>query len=498
MRSMRMAMPLAVLTLAGCATAPEGYDREKAASPDTEKALLADKPAPAHRLYRQVLAQGSRNMVLNQSRVGVAALELDADAAAGASLDSALQSVEAIYAENEKAALARSTFVKENYKDFKGESYERSMVFYYRGIVDLRAGDYENARAAFRSAMFQDTFAEDQRYAADTAAFAFLAGWAAKCGGSPALAREDFAEAASINGKLRPPADDHNLLMVAELGRAPVKYSVGRYNEYLSYERGSGFRERAATFQVGDVSHSAVPAEDLYFQASTRGGTQVAFVRESKAIFRHDTEQVAQVMTTIGASTAMVGALSGNRGAAYAGLAILAVGLIAEGVAAATTPQADIRYWDNLPDTIALSTARVALEPKDGEGARLRREAGQQADEAAALDLRAAATKGPRRAVLTAQAEEARSRSVAASEAAAKADADELAASRRAGIPFAATFHAEDGSELPDLRKTGIARFPGNCAIAWVRSRSALDVEDRAPNSSTDARSTARGPQGRS
>lgn len=498
MRSMRAATPLAALALAACATAPAGYDREAHQNPDVEKTFLADKPAPAHRLYRQVLSQGARNKVLNHGRAGIAALELGADAAAAASFDEALLSVEAIYAENEKAALARSTFVKENYKDFKGEAYERSMVFYYRGILDLRAGDYENARAAFRAAMLQDTFAEDQRYAADTAAFAYLAGWAAKCSGSAGAASEDFEEAVRINDKLRPPADDHNFLLVAELGRAPVKYSLGRYNEYLAYERGTGFREQSATFEVAEQRYPAVIGEDLYFQASTRGGTQVAFVRESKAVFRHDTEQVAQVMTAIGASTALIGAASGNRNAAYAGLAILAVGLIAEGVAAATTPQADIRYWDNLPNSIGLATTRVTLEAGNGEAARLRQDAAREAEEAVRLDERSASAKGLRRVALTARAEEARARAAALDERAAKVAAEELAAARQADVPVIAAFAAEDGTELADLRKSVSGRFAGRCGIGWTRSRSALDVEDRAPNSSVEARSTARGPQGRS
>ncbi|MEC8183119.1 MAG: hypothetical protein VX123_13805 [Pseudomonadota bacterium] len=47
------------------------------------------------------------------------------------------------------AGLARSNFAREDVKDFKGEPFERAMVFYYLGLSYLALGDFENARASF-------------------------------------------------------------------------------------------------------------------------------------------------------------------------------------------------------------------------------------------------------------------------------------------------------------------------------------------------------------
>ena len=66
-----------------------------------------------------------------------------------------------------------------------------------------------------------------------------------------------------------------------------------------------------------------------------------------------------------GAATAAFGSAYGNDNAAMAGLGILAAGLIAKGIAAATRPEADLRAWDNLPDKVHL--AALSADPVPAE-----------------------------------------------------------------------------------------------------------------------------------
>ena len=94
--------------------------------------------------------------------------------------DQGITRIDAIYANNENAKKARSLWTKESAKDFKGEPYERAMV-YYRGLLYLRKGDYQNARASFLAAEYQDTVAEQDTYLGDFAVMNLLAGWSSHC-----------------------------------------------------------------------------------------------------------------------------------------------------------------------------------------------------------------------------------------------------------------------------------------------------------------------------
>ena len=163
----------AALALSACGTMD---DTVKVPAAQMES-WLADKPPGTHHLYAAVLTGGPRNRVLNQTRAGLAAFEAAADDVAAASFDDALNRIEAIYADNPSAEKARSTFVPERSKDFKGEAYERAMAFYYRGLIFLAQGDYGNARAVFQGGQLQDAFAEDQRYQSDFAVLDVLSGW---------------------------------------------------------------------------------------------------------------------------------------------------------------------------------------------------------------------------------------------------------------------------------------------------------------------------------
>lgn len=428
----RMTTVFACVILTGaCQTAFQGHEKKIVIAPDVMQGFLNDKPEPTHRLYRNVLSHGERNSVLNHLRAGLAAMELRELDVAEESFNLAVTNIEKIYSDNEKAEKARSNFIKENIKDFKGEGYERAMAFYYRGLLHLMRGDYGNAQASFGSGLLQDTYAEDERYAQDFASLAFLRGWAYRCQGSEVASSASFSEAFQLHKQrlvqeerptklqlsdLKAPKLGHNVILVGESGSAPRKMATGEYKEKLTYRRGPAQNVDKIVFTGGEQSVVATPFEDIFWQASTRGGRAVDHIMEGKAQFKGTTDTVGNVMLSAGAATTMYGAYSQNNNAAIAGGIMMLGGLIAKGISAATRPDADLRQWDNLPEHIHLSTMNL---PSTTE----------------TLDV----------SFLNAL-----------------------------GKP----------SEVGDKGdKTVTVSWAGECGIAWVRSVSALDVPDEAPES---------------
>ena len=343
---------------------------------------LADKPAGTHHLYASVLTGGPRNRVLTQMRAGLAAFEAGADAIAAASFDDALNHIETIYADNPSAEKARSTFVPERKKDFKGEAYERAMAFYYRGLIFLAHGDYGNARAVFQGGQLQDAFAEDQRYQSDFATLDVLSGWASHCEGNGGLAREFYARALKARPGIYIPGPDDRVLAIADMGLSPIKLGEGEYGEYLSYATPDHVPEFSVDFVADGATYPANFGEDIYWQATTRGGRQVDKILAGKAQFK-DTAAVVGVASLQLADTALdVAAWSswdsydGGDDASTAlawaaGLAIVGIGSLM--MADAAAPEADTRYWDNLPSHIDYTSMPAGVYPtqvmfKDASG----------------------------------------------------------------------------------------------------------------------------------
>ena len=355
---------------AACVTAAE---REQPVKPEIAHAYIADKPASLHNHFYVTLAQGDRNRVLNDMRLGLATLQMGRYDLAETMFDDALQRIEAVYADNAKAKQARELFVKETTKDFKGEPYERAMSYFYRGLLYLRAGDYDNARASFKGGALQDAFAEDDQFRADLASMPFLQGWASKCANNPGTAREDFKEFRDINATAPLPADADNVLVLIETGGAPFKFSATDPNQskprYLKFARGpSGARAvriRAAGLEATVAAPSqrlgvaAFVLEDIYRQASTRGGREFDSILAGKAMFK-DTAGTVGDVALVGAGVAAAYAAGRNdRDAAIAAGALLLVAVLAKAAAEAAEPAADTRFWDNLPDRVHAATLRL-------------------------------------------------------------------------------------------------------------------------------------------
>jgi tetratricopeptide (TPR) repeat protein len=321
-------------------------------------AFLADKPPSLHAGFRRALEEGEGNAVLNYDKVGVEALQVGEFGSAEYAFDQSLLRIEAIYANNDNAKKARSIWHKESRKDFKGEPYERAMAFCYRGLLYLRAADYQNARACFKSAQLQDAFAEDQQAQCDFALMYFLEGWASQCDGDLNLANEAFTEVKRIRPEFVAPDPADNVLFMVETGSAPVKRAEGKQQEILTYYQGQEVKLAGMTADCGSGTASGQFLESVFFQATTRGGRPIDQILKNHAVAKSATNTAGNVALAAGAATMIAGGFTDSSEAMIAGAGIAAAGLIAKGVSSMMKAEADARCWDNLPDAVWCITAK--------------------------------------------------------------------------------------------------------------------------------------------
>ncbi len=357
-----LALPALALLITGCATTgpvsasgtPVRPEKLKEAQRLVEEQGIPNELRPC---YIALYSEGSQNAVLHAMRGGLAAMRLKRFDLAKQLFDRAIAGVEALQEGADQAERAKSKFVKEQEKWFKGESYERAALFLYRGLLYLHDGDFGNAAACFKRSQLQDIKGEDMKD--------FEADWGSSELGlalaSYKLNDSEAAQAAltraalfpSRQGDVPPPTPDTNLLIVVEVGEGPVKYRSGQHGEQLRFaETPSAIREIEFGFP-GSPSFRSAAAENLCVQATTRGTRQVDYILHGKAAFKEGTGAAALGLGTAAIATSQ----SDKNGIASGVLGLLALG---SAIASATTePAADIRSWDNLPHSIYLLNLTV-------------------------------------------------------------------------------------------------------------------------------------------
>src|SRR5438477_2742840 len=204
-------------------------------------------------------------------------------------LDDAIARISNVLGKDPSARKARSYFSPEAKKTFIGEPYERVMAYYYRGILYWMDGEPDNARACFRSAALEDSDTVDKKYSSDYVLLDYLDGLTSfKLDGDSSDA---FKRAESEAKLSQPPAYNPkaNVLLFVEFGSGPTKYAMGDYAQLLMF-RGGVSAARAAQAQVDQKTYQLRPYDDLYFQATTRGGRVMDHILANKAGFKRATD----------------------------------------------------------------------------------------------------------------------------------------------------------------------------------------------------------------
>lgn len=343
-------------------------------------------PAPVRRTgdpivdgNAELAAAPAKDRVLWDYRIAGSALRAGQYDEAKAKLDDAISRMGGIITNDESAKKARSLFSNESDKTFIGEPYERAMAFYYRGLLYWRDGEPDNARACFRSAQFIDGAAVQENYRGDYVLLDYLDGLAStklSDDGSDA-----FARAQTLAKHDLPAYDkDANVLCFVEFGHGPQKYAAGQYGEQLKF-RAQQSRIHSARLIVGDQTTNFTPWDNLSYQAITRGPRVMDYILGNKAVFKQGAEAVGD-LALVGAAIAAdniykeprrqpprVGpdgrliqqppTVEKNYDAENAAIALGVIGLIGKVAASATTPRADTRGWENLPQYLSFSALKL-------------------------------------------------------------------------------------------------------------------------------------------
>lgn len=317
-------------------------------------------------------------------RIAATALRTGNRAEAKLKLDDAIGRIGGILANDEAAKKARGYFSPERSKTFIGEPYERVMAYYYRGLLYWQDGEIDNARACFRSAQLVDSVAESENFQSDYVLLDYLDGLAsAKLQGDPtdALARAERL----AKHPLPPYEPEANTLFFLEWGSGPRKYAAGQYGEQLRF-RVENSKVRSAALTTLNKTVHFTAWDNLNFQAVTRGGRVMDFILNNKAVFKQGADTVGDV-ALVGAAVAADNIYKDrepvrprrrgpnepearepakpekNYDAENTAIALGVIGVFSKIASAATTPQADTRMWNNLPQY--LSFGALQLPPGD-------------------------------------------------------------------------------------------------------------------------------------
>jgi hypothetical protein len=317
---------------------------------------LENVPEPLKPYYVALYSEGKQNLVLHAMRGGLAAMRLGYDDRAKELFDQAIEEVESMQEGARQAERAKSKFVAEREKWFKGESYERAALYFYRGLLYLKDQDFGNAAACFKRSEIEDITGDDAKdfsgdWGSDELGLALASYKDGEDGDAEAALkrREGFH---SLQGEVPVPTRKTNLLVVVEVGEAPMKYRAGQYKEQLKFnEQPSNIKMIRASFDDTKVGSAA--AENLYVQATTRGKRQLDYILGDKASFKEDTKNAGVGL----AAGAVAASQVDHSGIASGVLALASLGtFLASG---ATKAEADIREWNNLPDCIYMLNLEV-------------------------------------------------------------------------------------------------------------------------------------------
>lgn len=132
---------------------------------------------------------------------------------------------------------------------------------------------------------------------------------------------------------------EDNVTIIFDMGLGPQKISAGSRGERAIISS-QPYIEKRAEISINGVTYDSIPLEDLYFQASTRGGRKMDFILKDRAVYKDTSDAIGSYLAVTSIYTLPIAAL---------------IYIVSSG----TDAKADTRLWDILPGEIHALSLRL-------------------------------------------------------------------------------------------------------------------------------------------
>jgi len=345
----RLAITLLALVVAGGCAA----ETRPTTASEFPYLYYAHNYTDARQVIRPLAAdRKSKDVVLDNLRLGMASLAWgDLDEAERALVNAHEYLVSG--GVNRRDRTVAATVLYEGVRVWTGEPYEQAMAHYYLAALAMVEGDFENARAAIRNALFA---LRDFKHADDPKDFEviesqfalgyLLLGAAHRLTGDLADAERPLQRVRKLRPDLKAlvqtiAANEYDTLLLVDAGRGPHKVATGMNDALVKFEPdGRGLPTPAVTVSV-DGAEPAVeegpPLVDLWKLSQHPRWWSLQTARRSKSL-------IGRGLTNAGLVALLAGADEGSEKAMAAGAGAIVAGLFLQGVS-----EADTRHLAVLP-----------------------------------------------------------------------------------------------------------------------------------------------------
>lgn len=264
---------------------------------------------------------------------------------------------------------AQSLWHGEQNKVFKGDVHERATLYAFLAMSFMSRGNYEDALRCVKNGLLADSDSQEAKYTSDYALLQYLGSLCCARLNQPADAeayRKEMEKSLRERGLPLPVGESRNCfsalgtdmpntLLVFWVGVPPSFERGGEYGEIRHPIPGKyPYDALAVSISRGGAVTAPPRLGDVNFQATTRGGRMMDTVLADKAAVKQATELSRNILLVAGTGLIVAGA--NCMSSAPLGISLMGAGggcLIVGGtvhvIGTMMNPEADVRFWKNLP-----------------------------------------------------------------------------------------------------------------------------------------------------